>query len=157
MDEYGKIFRKYSNDKLNICMESYNPDVEKYHEVILRMKAKSYKQVIINSELMIEILNAVIMNEGYILGINFTDNTDENLKIDVKNFVLKIRKDRLQFINLKELLKWALDNNSIDIFNIELYYNKIHYTVYSNGLIMGNKLNLIFEDIIEKVLDNYLS
>ncbi len=157
MDEYGKIFRKYSNDKLNICTESYNPDVEKYHEVILRMKAKGYKQVIINSELMIEILNAIIMNEGYILGINFTDNTDENLKIDVKNLVLKIRKDRLQFINLKELLKWALDNNSIDIFNIELYYNKNPYTVYSNGLIMGNKLNLIFKGILEKVLDNYLS
>jgi len=156
MEVYGKVFRKYSQDKLDISMKSYNPDIEKYHEVILKMKNEGYKQVIINSELMIKVLSEIILNEGFILQVNFTDNTDENLIIDVKNLVAKIRHDRLQFIKLKDVLNWALDNNSIDIFNVELYYKKSKYTVYSNGLVEGNEIDIVFDEILEKVLLEYL-
>ncbi|WP_017379730.1 hypothetical protein [Paenisporosarcina sp. TG-14] len=157
MEVYGKVFRKYSHNELNIFNKSYNPEKEKYHEVILEMKSRGYKQVIINSELMVRILNEIILNEGFILQIKFTDNTDENLIVDVTNLIKNIRHNPIQFINLKEKLDWALDNNSIDIFNVELLYKNNKYTVYSNGLIMGNELNVIYEEIVKKILIEYLS
>lgn len=157
MEVYGKVFRKYSNGELNIINKSYNPDTEKYHEVILEMKSSGYKQVIINSELMLKLLNEIILNEGFILQIKFTDNTDENLIIDVNNLIGKIRYDRIQFIKLKEVLNWALDNNSIDIFNVELLYKQKKYTVYSNGLILGEEINVLFEEILKKIFFEYLS
>ncbi|WP_068983849.1 hypothetical protein [Lysinibacillus xylanilyticus] len=157
MEAYGKIFRKYSAEEIDFNLNIYKPDEKKYHEVICEMKKRGFKQLIINSELMIEIMSQVIQNNGFILGIHFTESIDEYLTGKVKDLILKIRHKPMSFIELKELLDWTVDNNSIDISRIELLYKNSKFEIYSNGQIIGGEnINVIFEEILIHVFKGYL-
>lgn len=157
MEVYGKIFRKYSGDEVHFNLNIYNPDEKKYHEVICEMKKLGFKQLIINSELMIEIMSQVIQSDGFILGIHFTESIDEYLTMKVKDLILKIRHKPMTFIELKELLDWTVDNNSIDIARIELLYKNSKFEIYPNGqLIGGENINIFFEEILINVFKGYL-
>lgn len=157
MEEHGKVFRNYSEDgKLQIELEKYNPDQELYHDVISRMNAKGFKQIIIHSEMMLSILENVLLAKEYILVVNFNDSTDESIILETRSILKKIRENPLDFVKLKDLLKWALDNNSIDIFSIEVSNQKKHIAVQSNGIIIGTNIDDFFQNIIKKVLAGFL-
>lgn len=156
MEKYGKTFRKFGKNGLEFYLNVYNPNEKKYHEVIFDMKKLGYKQLIINSELMIEIMSEVIQKSGFILGIHFTESTDEYISEKVKRLILEIRHNPLSFIKLKELLDWTIDNNSIDISRIELLFNKNKIEIYSNGQIVGNNIDIIFNELLLDIFKGYL-
>lgn len=157
MEEYGKVFRKYSlNNSLNVHLEKYNPNDEMYHHVIARMKKEGFKQIIINSDMMIRILEKTLFSNNFILKINFTESTDESVIEDVKSLVRNIRKNPVEFVKLKDLLKWVLDKNSIDISKIEVAVDMKKIDVYSNGLIIGDRIDIFFETIIKDILEDFL-
>ncbi|MFJ7369387.1 hypothetical protein ACIQVU_08110 [Lysinibacillus sp. NPDC098008] len=157
MSEYAKIFRKYNEDStLEVSMDLYNPDEKKYKDLIIEKKHNGFKQVIINSEIMIEIIKESLVKNGLVQVISFTDNTDEEIIDDVNRLLWKIRENKVYFEELKKLLSWALDKNSIDIKETIIYFGQQQYNIRSNGLIIGKEKEDFFKEIIEPVIRRYL-
>lgn len=157
MNHYGKLFINNSNSQSSISLETYNPDKEKYFEIIKRARGKGLRQVIINSELMLEILYQVLENNGVILKVNLSDSTDDEIKDNISSILPKIRHDKELYAKLREELEWAVDSGSIDIFHIEVYVFKTRYQIFSNGIINSSKKDEMFEKVILPVLRKYFN
>lgn len=155
MDTYGKIFRDIrSND---MVLRPYNPDEEKYYELIKAAKSDGLKQVIINSEIMTSILYNTVENGGLVLKVNMSENTDQDVKDNVQSIIKKLRHDKLIFSKLKDELEWAEDSNSIDIISIEIFSDGKRYQILSNGIVVGSDLGKLFENNIKAVLEEYFN
>lgn len=155
LENYIKLFKKYQNDKFSFVFRTYNPDEEKYFEVIKTARSEGLNQVIINSEIMTDILYSTLEHDGLILKINMTDNTDRDINDNICSIIPKLKKDRLLFLKLKEQLEWAAESNSIDIKSVEVYVFEKKYEVYSNGIIIGNDFDGPFKNLIKDVVENY--
>jgi hypothetical protein len=157
MSEYGKLFRKRENGLTFFTLKSYDPDKEKYFELIRNAREENFRQVIINSKIMTDILFSTINSGGIILKVNMSDNTDQDVTDNIKSLIRRLREDKIFFVKLKEQLDWAAESGSIDINSIEIYnYNK-KYQLYSNGIIYGQNLSHFFEKNILKVLEEYFN
>ena len=155
MNSYGKLFRGHSSIKNQLFLRSYDPVKEKYFEVIKEARNEGLKQVIINSEIMTDILYATLNLDGLILKVNMSDNTDDDIKENVKAIIRKLKSDKLIFVKLKEELEWAADSGSIDINSIDVYFSNKMYEIHSNGIIHGDDLDSIFDKIMKPVLEKY--
>lgn len=151
MNSYGKLFR--GRNKINL--RSYNPEKERYFQVIKEARSEGLKQVIINSEIMTDILYATLQSDGVILKVNMSDNTDNDVKDNIKAIISKLKSDKLIFVKLKEELEWVADSGSIDINSIDVYFSNKRYEIYSNGIIHGDDLDLLFSKIMKPVLEKY--
>lgn len=157
MENYAKIFRKYKdNSNLDISLDEYNPDDKKYKDLIIEKKKNNFKQVIINSELMVDIIKETLSKEGIIQNIDFTENTDYEINEDVKKLLWKLRDNKIYFDDLKILLSWVIDKNSIDIKELCIYYKNNQYSIYSNGIIKGSDIKEVFKIIVEPAVRRYL-
>ncbi|PFX43527.1 hypothetical protein COL32_14440 [Bacillus pseudomycoides] len=155
MNSYGKLFRGHSNKNIQLFLRSYNPDKEKYFEVIKDARSEGLKQVIINSEIMTNILYTTLQSNGVILKVNMSDNTDEHIKDNIKAIISKLKSDKLLFVKLKQELEWAEDSESIDINSINIYFLNKRYEIHSNGIINGDDLDVLFNKIMRPVLEQY--
>ncbi|MGG4548357.1 hypothetical protein ABER02_11245 [Rossellomorea marisflavi] len=157
MSEYGKLFRKKEGQKNTFILKPYHPDKEKYFELINKAREKSYKQVIVNSKIMTDILFRTLNSGGVILKINMSENTDQFVTDNIKVIIRKLRENNLLFVKLKEQLDWASESGSIDINSIEIYSNKKRYEIYSNGIISGENIIDLFQNNIQIVLEYYFN
>lgn len=155
VSEYGKLFKRNEEQKAKFVLKSYDPDKDKYFEVINRAREGGYRQVIVNSKIMTNILFSTINSNGVILKVNMSENTDRDINDNIKVVIRKLREDRLLFVKLKEQLEWASESGSIDINSIEVYYNQNRYEIYSNGIVTGKDIAIIFEENIKTVLEDY--
>lgn len=155
MNSYGKLFRSHNSTNNHLFLRSYDPVKEKYFEVIKEARNEGLKQVIINSEIMTDILYATLNLGGLILKVNMSDNTDDDIKENVKSIIRKLKSDKLIFVKLKEELEWAADSGSIDINSIDVYFSNKMYEIHSNGIIHGDDLDSIFDKIMKPVLEKY--
>ncbi|MHA7912903.1 hypothetical protein [Bacillus altitudinis] len=157
MEQYGKVFKKQTNG-LNIFeIRAYDPDIEKYFDVIKKARDNGFKQVIINSEIMSKLMFNILNSQGFILKINMTDNTDEYLVDNIKSLVSKLKTNPLLFVKLKEELSFITESGSIDISSIEILIDSTRYEIKSNGLIVGTNLDSFFEKIFLPTLEDYFS
>ncbi|MFD9275322.1 hypothetical protein NX819_14720 [Bacillus subtilis] len=157
MDNYGKVFKKQFDDKLEFQLRSYDPDKEKYFDIVKNARTEGFKQVIINSKIMSELLFAILNSNGYLLKINMTDNTDQDIIENLKSIIPKLRHKPLLVIKLKEELDLITESGSIDISSIEIFINNKMYEIKSNGIIIGLELDYFFNEIIKPVLEDYFS
>lgn len=157
MNSYGKLFRRQTDKNIQLSLRSYNPEKERYFQVIKEARNEGLKQVIINSEIMTDILYTTLDIGGLILKVNMSDSTDEDIKDNVKAIISKLKSDKLLFLKLKEELEWAADSGSIDINSIDIYFLNQRYEIYSNGIIHGDDLAGIFENIMKPVLEKYFN
>lgn len=156
MNSYGKLFkgRNDVNDP-QLFIRSYDPEKERYFQVIKEAQNEGLKQVIINSEIMTDILYSTLQLDGLILKVNMSDNTDDDVKENIKAIISRLKSNKLMFVKLKEELEWASDSGSIDINRIDVYFSNQRYEIYSNGVIHGDDLDSIFNKIMKPVLENY--
>ncbi|HWO96130.1 hypothetical protein PVN28_14890 [Bacillus licheniformis] len=157
MEKYGKIFKKHINNQYEFQLRSYDPDNEKYFEVISKARDDGFSQVIINSKIMSEILFAVLNSKGFLLKINMTDNTDQEVIDNLKSIIAKLKHNPLLFVKLKEQLEVITESGSIDISSIEIFIKEKKYEVKSNGIIIGLELESFFDEIIKTELEVYFS
>ncbi|MED2940640.1 hypothetical protein [Cytobacillus horneckiae] len=154
---YSKVF-KYNEKGTNIpALVPYNPEKETYYELIKKSRKKGLRQIIINSEIMTELMYNTLSHEGLILDINLSDNTDKISKDNVESILHAIRKNKLNFIKLREELDWAIERESIDISNIIIYIDNIKLEIKSNGIIIGEINNYFFDKVMKPTLENYLN
>lgn len=158
---YGKLFKRYLDDKLDIIFNEYIPDKQKYYRLIEEALKRGEKQVIINSEIMIAIIFDVIEVSGIILDIEMSDNTDKEIKDNVKNILSKMRTNIIEFVKLKEILEWSNSKDSIDITSIDIYYNNDRYIIKSNGVFYcvndeKKNLNGILDKLLKKIVETLI-
>ncbi|MDI4570444.1 hypothetical protein [Bacillus altitudinis] len=155
MEQYGKVFKKQTNG-LNIFeIRAYDPNIEKYFDVIKKARDDGFKQVIINSEIMSKLMFNILNSQGLILKINMTDNTDQYLVDNIKSLVSKLKTNPLLFVKLKEELSFITESGSIDISSIEIFIDSTRYEIKSNGLIIGKNFDVFFNNIFLPTLEDY--
>lgn len=157
MEQYGKVFKKSVDNKINLFLNPYAPDKEKYFEIIKVAKSKGLKQVIINSELMTKILFYALESNGVILKINLSDSTDQEIIDNINSIVPKIRTNPLLFSKLKDELDWAIDSGSIDITSIQIFILNQAFQIYSNGIVSGPDISELFNQIMKPVIGKYFN
>lgn len=155
MELYGKIFRHKVNKE--ITLRSYNPDSESYYDLINKARSEGYNQVIINSEIMVSIIHALLKTDNMLMKITMSDNTDQDIKESIDYVVKKMKQDKLLFIELKSELEWAIDSGSIDIKCIVIYFKKQRYTIFSNGLVIGKQIDTVFKKLLKPVIGVYFN
>lgn len=154
---YGKLFKRYLDDKLDIIFNEYIPDKQKYYRLIEEALERGEKQVIINSEIMIAIIFEVIKSSGIILSVEMSDNTDKEVMVNVKKILSGMRENSIEFVKLKEILEWSNSKDSIDITSIDIYYDDNRYIIKSNGIFycINDEMNLkgIFYKLLKKIVE----
>lgn len=160
MEIYGKVFKKYFENDLHILYNEYLPDKQKYYRLIEESLDRGERQVIINSEIMIQIMYEVIKDNGVVLDIKMSASTDKIIKENVRDILWKIRENNIEFVKLKELLEWSNSKDSIDIMSIDIYYQDIRYTITSHGIFYStnNQVDLInvFNDLLKNNIKNLI-
>ncbi|MFP7236007.1 hypothetical protein [Bacillus altitudinis] len=153
----AKVFKRHANGKLNLKLETYDTDQQKYTDVVSNMKKEKYKQVILNSEIMLMIIEKVLKLKGMLMKIEFEDTTDSEIIEEIDHIVKKIREESvIYYEDLLKLLHWTSDNNSIDLRKLTVSLEVNKYEIYSNGIIEGENFDELFQKVIVPVLEKYL-
>ena len=158
-----KIFKKLLPSTYKFALEAfkYNRRDTTYSNFISSFKKQGYEQVIINSEIMIWIIEESLKHKMLITKINLSEFADEE-EIEVTGkLISKVNLNNVYWIELKNHLNWVSDSNSIDIKSISIYdplnSANVNSEIGSSGLIQGKSLFLIFEQIVKPVIEVYLN
>src|SRR5699024_2172489 len=119
----------------------YSPN-QVYSELVLQEKQKGFRQVIINSEIMIKILSKVLTKEDFVVReIKFNSTVDKDYQEEINEICKSITSDRSELGNLIAKLAWASERNSIDVEMIDMAYkssdNFYSIKVICNGVLSG--------------------
>jgi len=153
----AKVFKSQKNGKLNLRLETYDPKQKKYTDVVASMRDEKFKQVILNSEIMIMIMEKVLKLQGILMKIELEDTTDPDIIEEVNDLVKKIREENvIYYEDLVKLLFWTNDNNSIDLRKITVALERNKYEIFSHGIIDGENYDELFEKVLLPVLEEYL-
>ncbi|PNP90633.1 hypothetical protein BMT55_11690 [Listeria newyorkensis] len=160
MDKCGKVFRRELHSA-DFTLVPYDPSVQKYYSVIKEEREKGHQQVIINSEIMMNIMYAIVDSGSIVQTIKLSDASDNELNKQIEAILSKLRRDRWFFMKLKDALLWATDNQCIDIERLQVAINSddriMSYSIYSTGILEGENIESLFNVIIEPVLTEYFS
>lgn len=155
MDKYFKFFLDEAN-KINKV--EYSPiDQKGYFEFVKSQYEKGFKQVIITSKMMLEILSYYFYNNYRVNEIEFCEE-DYDLDNEIRNILLKIERDRGEFNTLLKKLDCIAEDSSIDIAKIKMTSLKqvdnkyFSFTLRVNGIFSVNNENLIEENKILKII-----
>lgn len=108
----GKLF---IDEKKNIKIEEYDYNNIDYFEVIKREKIKGFKQVILTSEIMINLIsNYFYLRRFRIIKISFIEE-DETLLEDANYYIDNLKRNRNSFKDLEDWLEVLNSDDSIDI------------------------------------------
>lgn len=122
MRKYFKLFQDKNNEI--IVVEYSEIDQRNYFKFVKTQFEKGLRQIIITSELMLELLKIFFIDYNFkIIDICFAEE-DEELNGEIVKILEKVEKDRGYFVKLLEKLECIADNSSIDIENIELKSTK---------------------------------
>ena len=141
--EKVKLFWKTYLDVRHIECIPYDDTVE-YYTFLRDCRSKGYKQVVITSEIMIEIIRQECLKNGHIVSkIEFVED-DLDLSEEIDWILSKMVKNSGYLTELIDKLKFLAEKSSIDIKRI---YIKSQYTesgtadyfIQTNGIIGVNK------------------
>ena len=160
MDKYGKILKK-KTDSYSLTLCSLNK-LDNYRNIMKEQYDSGYTQVIVNTDLMLKIIESMLKKNWVLLRVEIDDpSVDEETLQEITILVDKIKENVLNFNRLKEYLEWALDDGSIFIDKIKISIiegvQKINCEINSNGLMYGNNNNFVFDNFIKGIIESYLN
>lgn len=141
--EKAKLFWKVDSDVRKIHCISYDDNTE-YYTFLRKCNEDGYKQVIISSEIMIQLIREACLGKGYkITKIEFVEE-DAELEEEIQVILQLMGENSAYFSDLVDKLKFLAERSSIDIKRV---YIKGSYTqdysdfyfLQSNGIIGINK------------------
>lgn len=163
MTNYSKIMKKFEKQNYEVSLFDFE-DLSKlgsYPEKMKELYKVGYTQVIINSKLMLMLLELIINQKNWeFIDFEISDpSLDEETENQIKKISGNIKNKEIAFSNVKEYLFWVFDEGSIFIDKIIVYNykEKNNIEINSNGLIYGDNNNEIFNQIIKKILEGYLN
>src|SRR5699024_1555428 len=152
----AKIFRKVLNNIYSFKLVDY-PETKNYSELIKEEKLKGYRQVIINSEIMIKIITNAMQKKDIILkSITLNDAVDQYFREEIDMKVKQCRDNPLVLSELLTNLAWTSEDGSIDIEKVAFAYltnDQFHYiTVICNGVLSVTEIDYFYNNYLEAVL-----
>lgn len=158
-----KIFRKIKNSKSIFKATEYR-ESDCYADVIKSEKELGYRQVIINSSLMLKIIADFSLNENFVLlEVTFNQSVDKEYTDEIKKYINDIKVNRALTNELILKLSWASEKDSIDIEKISFGYKEIDrdknsfkmITIISNGVLSGNDTLSFYSKYLLNTLEGY--
>lgn len=138
-----KLFWKMKSDSRHIYCVPYDDNAE-YYTFLRNCRDEGYRQVIITSEIMIEIIRQACLEKGYrVYKIEFVEE-DLDLENEINVILRAMEKNPAYLSELLEKLKFLSEKSSIDLKRIyikSLYTGDVYddYFVQSNGIVGINK------------------
>lgn len=156
--EYGKVFKKVYNQEHTFKLAPYDSATFNYSTLIKNQKQSGYRQVLFNSELMIELITAIdVYPDIYLKKIEMCNDTGKEHQNELNDLVLEFRTNREVLFRIIDELEWYSDKESIDVSKIHFYNKQTATTtvLQTNGIIYGNEINLFFEQFVSPQLMRY--
>ncbi|MCI7098305.1 MAG: hypothetical protein MR966_05210 [Lachnospiraceae bacterium] len=140
----------------------YNPSVNIYYSLVERYHKLGYKQIIISSNLMLEILKYYFVQRNYkICKIEFIED-DEEFSEEINSIIRELATDRSKWNKFVNKIDFLIENYSIDINKITMIgcnRNKSGSTEISvqlNGILIIDSEDYSFEvNSICNILERY--
>lgn len=148
----AKVFRKYSGSSLEICCKTMDENCD-YRELITSMKKDNFRQVIFNTEILMEIARSVVNENGHLLSMDFNENIDDENQSNINKQIVHLRERVITFDDFINSFSWIKDSQSIDISNIKVSHKNTSYYVYANGVFEGEELITFFNDFVKKSIE----
>lgn len=164
-DRYGKILKSYGeNDKNVASLHFFEKDngfgpSSSYFQKMVELSNDGYTQVILNSELMIQISINLRANNYKILNVELDDYADDE-NSELKDLFISIINETSQISSKSDLSNWFLQKESILISKVSVVnlteMKKIE--INRSGLVFGDKecLENMFDKVLSTTINNYL-
>ena len=132
----AKLFWKNDNNHKSICAIKYDDNIE-YYTYLRNAISDGYRQVIITSEIMLQIIRMSCMVKGYsIYRIEFAEE-DAELNQEVSLLIQNAESNPVYLAELLYRLKFLMEQSSIDIRRLYIR-GKYDGTVAPNFFIQSN-------------------
>jgi len=154
----AKIFKKLQDQKYIFRLVPYDFERSNYSELIKQQKCEGYRQVLFNTELMLEIIKATYSYASiYIVKINMSEDATEDVQREIDGLVLETRNNKEKIFKVIEELEWYSDSESIDISEILIAEigSVGEVIIKSNGIFIGEEMNRLFEIFVSLQLERY--
>ena len=135
----AKLFWKNENDREIINSVFYDDSVE-YYTFLRKCKSEGYRQVIVTTEIMIQLLRVSVIKKGFVIyKIEFAEE-DCELENEIKNLLRNIENNPACFGDLINKIKFLSEQSSIDIRRVYIkgkYNGKFtpNFYIQSNGIL----------------------
>lgn len=154
--EQWKVFRKITNNKYTFKLSRYDHDMN-YSELIKSEKNNGFRQVIINSQMMIKLVDVLLNKDDFVLReIVFNEMVNEEYKEEISSLVNNIKKRDGTTLILLERLLWCAEKESIDIEKMKYSYRKnneyLDIMIVCNGIISGKNPKQFYDDYLNNFL-----
>lgn len=140
----AKLFRKTEVSQEMICAVEYDDNME-YYTFLRNARTEGYRQIIVTSEVMIQLIRMACMDKGYsVYKIEFAEE-DLDLEQEMNFLIQKASVNSACLADLIDKIKFLAEQSSIDIRKIYIKgaYNGAafapNFFVQSNGIIGVNK------------------
>lgn len=148
----SKLFWKLGVSPKQISCIPFS-DNEEYYSFLRDQYNAGYRQIIVSSEAMIEIIKDAVINNKYsVYQIEFAED-DEELQEEIESILTAVETNPAYFALLLEKLQFLAEKSSIDIQRIKIKGRNVvgkavDFYIQSNGLIGINEE--VFDDILQK-------
>ncbi len=154
------FWKKNHSSKVISCIE-YDDETE-YYTFIKKCHSQKYRQIIITSELMIDIIKYFAIEKQWLVFEIDLAEDDHELKQDLEVLINNTNQDRIYFHQLIDELCFLSEQSSIDIKRVYIKGRDvegvaINFFIQSNGIIGINTES--FDNIsndIKKIIEEYL-
>lgn len=164
MENYGKILKAKQNNffKTDLLLLENLSAHGTYYDLMKKKYDEGYTQVIINSLLMLQIAENMIIDDWILLKIEIDDpGIDSDEEEQIKILVESLRKNVLNFNKLTKYLEWILDEGSILIDKIVLgkkTEKKVFRTeISSKGILVGDANTEVYNEYLRTIIEDFLN
>ena len=146
-----KLFWKLGDADKNIIYKGFN-DEEEYYSFLKKQFDDGYRQIIVSSEIMIELIKDFVINQELkIYKIEFAEE-DQSLIDDISNLRDAVSAKPVKFNALIEKLLFLSQTSSIDISRIYIS-GRLKNGAAVDSYVQSNGIVAISENIDNKILD----
>ena len=138
----SKLFWKLGDSNKHIICQPLD-DEEEYYSFLKRQFDAGYRQIIVSSEAMIELIKDFVLEHGLKVYRSEFAEDDSSLSDDIDNLLNEITVRPVLFSTLIEKLRFLAETSSIDISRIYISGRSkdgkaIDLYIQSNGIVAAN-------------------
>ena len=150
----AKLFWRLGDAPKKVISISYDDTMNDYYAFLKMQFEAGYRQIIISSEVMIEIIKQSVLSDGLKISEILLSEDDDDTQAEIAYCLELMSKNPAHFGALVDKLAFLSDNSSIDIQRITILgrtadQRPVEFYIQSNGILAVN--NEMFECLEHKL------